>query len=146
MYSLYVLTFRLLILAAVFLSASCSKEIEISQFTMLTPSSYEDRLYKIYDNDGARIIHITHTVENQRLERIENPVYINNNSQFVYVSGEPVYDSLGFKIYWNDKGQIVNSRLERIPESRIFESNGSPLPDNTPIRLDTQVDKKTLER
>ena len=91
--------------------------------------------WQVVTYDDEAVMRDTSALDGDQIVSRSEPVYINNESKFIYRDGSPVKSFSGDNLYWNEQGYIINRHLHVIPEESVFALNNQPLPNGTPLKL-----------
>lgn len=98
--------------------------------------------------DGNKIMYARPEIvkkEGSRNKQVVNtsPLYIDKNSRFVNLAGEPILTGRGEEIYWNDKSMLITNsgrRLRKASQFLVLDKNlvKRPMRETEGIRLRMQ--------
>ncbi len=116
--------------------AACGeqKTTMVSNVRMINASMGEGP-WLVVTYKGDRVTRDTVALDEGEITIRSSSVYVNNKSQFVLMDGTPIKIFTGDSIYWNAAGEVITSKMSRVPEYLVFSVNGGPVAKNTALTL-----------
>lgn len=114
------------------LLVGCDSATPISYLPMPMPKT--DGPWQVMTINEQRIYREQIKLVDGRLVKINQPVYVAQNGQFVFKEGSPI-KAFSQDLYWNSQGKIISNQRIEFKPSAIFKVNGKPMQDQSGMIL-----------